>query len=245
VAGVCSRTDCEEVFGTVDAPRTLDKGRPVGRDIVIAKSYQGRLSLKNTVATKVDASMTERHVPITCCFPYPVAYTIRGGNQWIVTGTVSGFAHRLIPDPDVKTADQQACIEDTNPNLVLRNSRLIARSPSDGVPAPTYDEATPEKAGVAKTPGVFYNAQMRFVLWDVQNGDCGDTTCAARVRDRFFSFQEVGGFAPMRFGLSTQLVMPQSIRYVRGLQMLAIPEPVNQGLMLFDLNRLATTISFY
>ena len=66
------------------------------------------------------------------------------------------------------------------------------------------------------------------------------------MRDRFFSFQEAGGFVPMRFGLSSsQLVMPQSVRYVRGIQKLAIPDPVANGLMLFSLSRLATTNLFY
>jgi len=49
----------------------------------------------------------------------------------------------------------------------------------------------------------------------------------------------------MRFGLAATPVMPQSVRYVRGLQMLAIPDPVGQGLMLFDLDRLATTLALY
>ena len=250
VAGICSRSDCEEVFGTIEAPRVLDQGNPVGRDIAIAKSYQGRLALKNSVASKVvgtdtAGNNTHRHVPVACCFPYPVAYTVRAGNQWIVTGQVTSFAHHLKPDTTVPNATEQACIEDPNPNLVLRNGRVVARLKSDPVSVPTYDDATPEKAGAMKMPGVFYNAQLRFVLWDIEGDSCASKPCSGRVRDRSFSFQEVGGFAPMRFSLSTQVILPQSIHFVRGLQMLAIPEPVSQGLMLFDLNRLVTTISFY
>jgi hypothetical protein len=50
----------------------------------------------------------------------------------------------------------------------------------------------------------------------------------------------------MRFGLSSQsLVLPQSVRYVRGLDMLAIPDAASMGLMLFDLNLLVTTSYFY
>jgi hypothetical protein len=65
------------------------------------------------------------------------------------------------------------------------------------------------------------------------------------VRDRYFAFQETGGFVPMSFTLGSQaqpLVLPQSVRYVRGLQKLAIPEPVGRGLLLFDLNRLSVDI---
>jgi hypothetical protein len=35
------------------------------------------------------------------------------------------------------------------------------------------------------------------------------------------------------------------VRFVRGIQMLAVPDPVGQGLMLFDLNRLATWVSLF
>jgi hypothetical protein len=240
----CSRSTCEEVFGTLEAPRVLDNGEPVGRDIVIEKSYQGRLSLKPTIARRRVNETETRLVPIACCFPYPVAYTIRAGHQWIVTGQSTGFVHRLVPDPSESDPLKQACIESCDPNLRLRNARLVARSPDDPDGVPTYDDATPDGIKNRSPAGIFYNAQMRFVLWDIEGATCDPRPCSGRVRDRFFSFQEVGGFIPMRFGLSSSaLVLPQSVRYVRGLQMLAIPEPVIQGLMLFDLNRLATTIS--
>jgi hypothetical protein len=244
VTDSCSRASCEAVFGTIDAPRVLDSyGEPIGRDIVIEKSYQGRLSLQKTVAVRGDGSGGAVYVPVACCFPYPVAYTIRGGHQWIVTGQLSGFAHRLIPDPAEKDPINQACIVSCDPNLSLRNGRLVARSPSE--PVPTYDDVD-RAADRPDGASLFHNAQLRFVVWDMEGKTCDMPPCSARVRDRFFSFQEAGGFVPMRFGLSSSsLVMPQSVRFVRGLQMLAIPDPVAMGLMLFDLNRLATTISFY
>jgi hypothetical protein len=233
VAGVCSRQDCEEVFGTLEAPRVVDTGAPVGRDILIEKSFQGRLSLKPSVTTKQDADGKLRRVPVSCCFPYPVAYTIRANDQWIVSGQSTGFAHRLIPDPAETDPIKAACIESCDPNLALRNGRLRARAPSEAVP--TYDSNE-----------AFHNAQMRFVLWDMEQTSCMNPPCSGRVRDRYFSFQEVGGFLPMRFSLSsTSLVLPQSVRYVRGLQMLAVPDPVQMGLILVDLNLLRTTLSFY
>ena len=245
VTGTCSRADCEEVFGTFDAPRVLDNEQPIGRDIVIEKAYQGRLSLRKSVAAKNSGAGGFVPVPVACCFPYPVAYTIRAGHQWIVTGQLTGFAHRVIPNPDDagKEATEQACVQSAEPNLALRNGRIVARSPTQ--PVRTYDEIEKVTDPLDRA-SLFQNAQLRFVVWDMEGTSCESPPCSGRVRDRFFSFQEVGGFAPMRFGLSSsQLVMPQSVRYVRGLQMLAIPDPVSQGLMLFDLNRLATTISFY
>ncbi|HMJ51478.1 MAG TPA: hypothetical protein VK540_05360 [Polyangiaceae bacterium] len=249
VTGVCSRADCEEVFGTLAAPRVLDdRGEPIGRDIVIEKSYQARLSLRKTVASKLDGTLNPdgtagtKIVPLACCFPYPVAYNIRAGHQWIVTGQATGFAHRLIPDPASAVPEGQACIESCDPNLALRNGRLLARSPSD--PVRTYDDVeNPQDQKDRNT--LFQNAQLRFVVWDMEGTTCAKPPCSGRVRDRFFSFQEVGGFVPMRFGLAATPVMPQSVRYVRGLQMLAIPDPVGQGLMLFDLDRLTTTLALY
>jgi hypothetical protein len=227
-AKLCSRSECEEMFGTLEAPRVLEQGEPIGRDIVIQKSYQGHLSLKPSVARRSDGTA----VPVACCFPYPLSYTIRAGHQWIVTGQVSGFQHRLIPGPPGEQ-NERACIESCDPVMRLRNGRLVARLPSE--PVPKYDDEE----------GLFRNAQIRFVIWDM-DANCMNPPCAGRVRDRFFSFQEAGGFVPMRFGLSsTQFVMPQSVRYVRGIQKLAIPDPVANGLMLFSLNRLATSNVFY
>ena len=221
----CNRSDCEEVFGTLEAPKVLDRGEPIGRDIVIRKSYQGHLSLKPSVARRLDLTP----VPVACCFPYPLAYTVRGGHQWIVTGQTTGFQHKLIPDQ----SPAKACIESPDPVRQLRNGRLVARSKSE----PVVDYESDQ---------IFRNAQIRFVIWDMDGGTCMDPPCPANVRDRFFSFQESGGFVPMRFGLSSsQLVMPQSVRYVKGIQKLAIPDPVANGLMLFSLNRLATTNLYY
>jgi hypothetical protein len=259
VVDKCSRQDCEEVFGTLDAPRVLDNGIPVGRDIVIETSYQGKLALKSSVATKWDLNNKQRHVPVTCCFPYPVAYNIRAGNQWTVTGSSVGFAHRMIPDPAAVTAgappDQQACIESCDPKLQLRNGRLKALTICSGNPPSPPDCVVPCSEG-RNLPGcmpiptydnpAFQNAQLRFTLWDIEGTRCSAPPCSGRVRDRYFRFQESGGFIPMRFTLSTSsLVLPQSVRYVRGLDMLAIPDAVVMGLMLFDLNRLTTTSYFY
>jgi hypothetical protein len=248
VVDQCSRQDCEEVFGTVDAPRVLDAGNPVGRDIVIQKSYQGKLSLKPSMATKWEyvgegLPARQRHVPVSCCFPYPVAYTIRARQQWIVTAGVGGFAHRLIPDPAAAQLgpDQQACIESCDENLKLRNGRLKALIPCGAGETPPECDLAPTYEHPA-----FQNAQLRFAVWDIEGTNCKTPPCSGRVRDRYFSFQEVGGFVPMRLPLSSQsLVLPQSIRYVRGLDMLAIPDAVSMGLMLFDLNRLVTTSYFY
>jgi hypothetical protein len=237
---VCTRAECEEVFGTLEAPRILDQGRPIGRDIVIAKSYQDHLSLKPSVARRGD----NKPIPVACCFPYPLSYTIRGGRQWIVTGQASGFAHHLVSgESKSDTGTERPCVQSRDPNMALRNGRVLARSvPADGMPeVPNYDDPVDEKR-----LDYFRNAQLRFVIWDVEGTTCRQQPCAGRVRDRFFSFQESGGFIPMRFGLSSsQFVLPQSVRYVPGLQMLAIPDPVTMGLMLFDLNRLATIVSFY
>ncbi len=232
IQGVCNRQECEAMFGTLEAPRVIEDGNPVGRDVVIAKSYQGKLSLKNTEAMY----QRQRHIPMACCFPYPVTYTIRANGHWIVNGQATGFAHRLVPDPSETDPTKQACVVSCDENLRLRNGRVVARPAPDPLPepVPAYDDLD----------SIFHNAQLRFNIWD-KEPTCEKKPCAGRVRDRYFAFQETGGFVPMRFPLSSsQPVMPSSVRFVRGLYMLAIPDPVQQGLLLFDLNRLSAFAPF-
>jgi hypothetical protein len=236
VSGVCSRQTCEQRLGTIDnllGGYDTDTGEAIGRDFIVDRAYQDHL---------VFSPSTVRGVPIACCFPYPVSYSIRGGKQWIVTGTANGFAHRVVPDPSLADPSTGACVLSCDPNLVLRNGRTLGidrpADLTDKNAIPSFDD-----------PRVFRNSEMRFVIWNPQESDCRPVAAgdAGRTgpaqpclrRDMFFSFQEVGGFDPLLINLSaTALILPESISFVPGLEQLAIPDPVSQGLMMFDLNAL-------
>jgi hypothetical protein len=224
VEGVCSHATCEQLYGTADVPRD-------GREFPIDTAYEDRLVLAPSLARKT--------APLACCFPYPTSYTIRAGKQWLVTGSTTGYLHHEIPDPTAPNPSTARCILSCDKNLELRRSRAVE------LPRTMIDPADPTKTRIIPTPapkyddkvGVFRNPQIRFVLW--QPVQCPDNKCPVQDRDTFFSFVESGGFVPLEIGLSTLPVMVGSVRFVRGIDQLALPDSVSQGLMLFDLGALS------
>jgi hypothetical protein len=143
-----------------------------------------------------------------------------------------------VADPSLPDPSIGACVLSCDPTLALRNGRVagLPRPTDPAAKLPTYDD-----------PPVFRNAQIRFVIWNPQASSCsvtggsdaGGATQPCVRRDMYFSLQEVGGFEPLSVSLSaTALIMPQTITFVPGLEQLAVPDPVSQGLMLFDLKTL-------
>jgi hypothetical protein len=220
VGGVCSYASCEQVYGTPDAPAS-------GRDLPIDTSYQDRLVL--------EPSSSRARAPLACCFPYPAGYTVRAGKHWLVTGTASGYQHHIIPDPTAADPSTARCIASCDPALALRNSRAA------DLPQKTIDPVTKMEV-VTATPaydgaGAFRNAQMQFVIWQPA-ATCSSGPCV--TLDMYFSFTETGGFQPTEIGLSTLAIMPQSIIFVPGINQLALPDAISQGLMMFDFATLSS-----
>ena len=78
------------------------------------------------------------------------------------------------------------------------------------------------------------------------NPDSVQAKTPCLVRDMYFSFNEGGGFSPLLLPLSaTAAVLPQSIRFVPGLEQLAIPDAASQGLILFDLSTVSVRQSIF
>jgi hypothetical protein len=240
VSGTCGRQTCESAYGTIDnlIGTYSDSGAAIGRDFIVDRAFQDHLEL----APSPERDSGTLRVPIACCFPYPVSYSARGGKQWILAGSVNGFAHHEIPDPSLSDPSTGACVLSCDPTLALRNGRALALSPpADEMLAgaiPAYDG----------DPRTFRNSALRFVVWNPQVSDCSTGSGVAGTvgapqacvrRDMYFLFQESGGFDPLVISLSAAtLILPESISFVPGLEQLAIPDPVSQGLMLFDLNAL-------
>ena len=144
------------------------------------------------------------------------------GQTVIVTGAATGYVHHVINDPTATDPSAVRCILSCDPSLRLRNSRAIEVAPGAKVPA--FDNLG--------DPSMFRNAQIRFVLWKAEK--CTAPPCVTRGSK--FTFVESGGFASIEVQLSTVPVLPQSIRFVRGIGQLAIPDAVSQGLLMLDLN---------
>jgi hypothetical protein len=267
VIGMCSRQSCESSFGTRTNPKTAQDFSFGGRDFSVDRAFQDHLVLASNPSRDRGPS-ADGPTPISCCFPYPVSYNVRGGKHWIVVGQVSGFAHHVIPDPSLPDPSIGACVLSCDPTLSLRNGRVVGLpQPPDPPPAgsiPTFDD-----------PRVFRNSQLRFVVWNPQLTLCTGSTAAPTgpdagdggpdagdggpdagagptrtvpcvQRGMLFSFLETGGFEPLVLSLSSSaLVLPRSVSFVPGLEQLAIVDAVSQGLMLFDLNRLGVVQTLF
>ena len=222
VAGTCSRSECEIEYGLADKPvRGTGAAPSSGRDLVVEKAYQDHLALRPHERTS-----SAKKKPVACCFPYPIRYTVRAGKQWIVTGSVTGFAHHVLPDPSQPDPSIAACVLSCDRNLALRNGRAAGRRST--MPVLAFGEE-----------GVFRSAQLQFVVWEPKELDPSS-------RDSLFQFDEGGGFSLMSISLgTTSLVLPQSIRYVPGLDRLAIPDAVAQGLLLFNPGSLSVTQALF
>jgi len=202
VAGQCSWVQCRETFGVVLDPKST-------RDLPIVEARQGSL--------RVDAGGMFGFM--RCCFPSLVSYTVRGKNQWIVTGSAAGFLHRVVPDPATGR-----CIDSCDPHKTLLRGRAFERDQSATVPA--FDGA-----------GVFRNPAVQFVVW---------RGAAESERGMTFSFRQSEGFTPLMINLAsaTRYVQPRSL-VVAPTGELALPDGSWQGLILVNLGSLAVSRSFY
>jgi hypothetical protein len=90
VCGVAAndrREQCETWFGSVDTPSG-------SRDLLIEDARQNHLLLQPR-----SGAWAELRDQLQCCFPTAISYVVRGGHQWIVAGSVSGFQHDVSVDP--------------------------------------------------------------------------------------------------------------------------------------------------
>ena len=201
VRGSCGWIQCRETFGVVDDPKST-------RDFPIVEATQGALVVDGVYDF------------VRCCYPTLVSYTVRPRNQWAVTGSNSGFLHRVVPDPATGR-----CIESCDPNKVLLNGRAFDRALAE--PIPDFN-----------SEGAFRNPVLQFVIWQGQ---------VPTERDMSFSFSQTGGFAPLLVNIaaSTSFIQPQSMDIVPRTGELAIADGSAQGLVLIDLGSVSVSRSFF
>ena len=179
--------------------------------------------------------------PLTCCFPYPVTYAVRGGSQWIVNGSFTSFEHHLIPDPNAADSSTAACIESCDPDLKLLNGRAPRRS----IPTSTrHATDAPSRAGLSDS-SVFQKP-----VHSVRGLGSAEFTVEQKPiclqRDMAFTFQEVGGFTRCR-----RHSPPTRSSFRKGSPSfpasLSWPSPTQprKGSILFDLRRIAPTQTIF
>jgi hypothetical protein len=223
---------CQVIFGTADEPTTA-------RDLAIVEAFNNQLSV---VPRGVGLEA------IRCCFPSLTSYVVRGGRQWIVKGSVSGFRHTITTGADGR------CIRECNGRKALFRGRSLEISSSTACSA-TEDPTNCAIGGadetdfaciVDKTRGavdpasdgiadvcIFENLNARFAIYRGQRSS---------TRDMQFNWDVSGGFVPLSMNVATtstgSSVLPQSIRYLSSSDRLVIVDGVSAGVTLFDLDQL-------
>jgi hypothetical protein len=234
---------CEQFFADEEDP---------ARDLLILGAYQDRVSLESRVGVS--------HELLECCFPSALSYVVRGGRQWVLSGSASGFRHdiaaeqRVGPDGSVS----YACVRRCDPRRRFFTSRAFEvsstscpASPADALSACSVGPATADDQVCAYdhttggvVPGgpasgcIFENLTSRFVVYRGQR---------ASQRDMSFVWQTIGGFRPLVASLVDQTVsvLPQELVFVPELSRIAVVDGASMGLSFVSLDTLALTSPYY
>ncbi len=100
----CSFQDCRSAFGPLETPKST-------RDLRIIEAYEDRLEVAGPPGLEAEF--------VECCFPTLLDYEIRPGDEWVVTGSASGFVHSTIATPE-----SGECRPSCDPRLERRTSRV-------------------------------------------------------------------------------------------------------------------------
>lgn len=225
---------CSSYFGTA----AQQNG---SRDFPILEAYDDHLVLGRFGKTTSDTRATREAIyadpsnkPFLrlarCCFHKQVSFAVRGGAQWITTGTALGFMSHLTTDANNR------CVASCDPREALLNGRA---------PSLPYTPDAPDFAPHRDTPLALRNPALSFFI---QNGFTFDAQSQRQVnaqptRDTFYHFSTRGQFSPLIIdltgGTGSVSVNPQSMRFINSLGQIAVVDGAAQGLVLLDLSLVA------
>ncbi len=225
--GVDSRTcgfaQCNTTFGAILTPAA-------GRDLRIVEAYEDHVELVNRSDGKpVDLDL------VNCCFPPPVAFSVRVGSQWAVVGSTSGFLHHVIPDPVTGV-----CRDNCDPTFTRMNGRVIPVPPD--LPPPAHDGDVP---GEPTAPYAFINPMFRFVVFSCPSNAL---PCIGVARDSAFNFTTQGSFQALYITLApdgSTLMQPVQISLVPPTGELNVVDGSIQGLTLVEIGSAAVSRRFF
>lgn len=226
---------CAQYFGTAAQQST-------SRDFPILEAYDDHLVLGTFGKTNPGDIRSTREAIYThpsnkpilrlarCCFHKQVSFAVRGGAQWITTGSTLGFMSHLTTDTNNR------CVPSCDPRESLLNAR---------VPSLPYAANASDFAPHRDTPLALRNPAFSFFI---QNGFTFDPATQQQVntnptRDTFYHFTTRGQFTPLIIDLSggtgSTAVNPQSMRFIESLGQIAVVDGAAQGLVLLDLSLVA------
>jgi hypothetical protein len=241
-SGAAAYFSCRDVFGTDETPSSL-------RDFRISEAYQDRLVVEPRAFD--DTEQRDKIVELAyCCFGEgsAVAYRVRAGHQWVLTGSVSGFQHDI-----VATGPELRCQHDCNPRRKLLTGRAFEISAADCKvtkdvpsecpigPATADDVACVlDKTGPAAPDNacVFQSLTHRFAIYRGNE---------PTERDTAFLWSVSGGFVPLVANMAAQSnsVSPQSISFVPQIGQLVVADGASEGLVLISLDSVSVSRLFF
>lgn len=196
----CSFTACQQTYGTSQNPLE-------SRDLRIEVAHEDVLLVTPRGA--------EPSPSLKCCFPNLVEFKVRGGDQWIVTGTQVGFLHRGA------SAEDGTCL----PLCDARLSRLTGRVRQVEGDEPVKDS----------DPRAFSNPFFRFAI---RRGE-------ATSRDVRFEFTTQGQFSPLQVGLrgssGASDVQPTTMAFLPLTGEVVVSDGSLQGLTMLNLDTLSVS----
>ncbi|MBK9000240.1 MAG: hypothetical protein IPM35_31365 [Myxococcales bacterium] len=236
---------CREAFGPSDAPTEL-------RDLRILEARQSQLTFEPKSYTDA-ADKARINELLFCCMGggAAISYQVRAGQQWVLTGSGSGFRHHV-----VAKGDDLRCVADCNPRRANQDSRVFEVSAKSctappGVsgacavgPATADDLACVLDSGTALGPGkpgaacIFHSLTHRFAVYRGNEPS---------KRDMVFSWIVTGGFTPLTANLAAQsrAVSPQSMVFVPQIGQLAVADGASEGLVLVSLDSVSVSRLFF
>jgi hypothetical protein len=232
----CSYTACLEEFGAIDQPLP-------SRDLRILEAFQDHVDVEMRAPAAGTSGKPLTLDDLCCCLPNATAFTVRGGDQWIMIGDSSGFLHHVVAD-----AATGRCRNNCDPFAARKNGRVI-------------EAAAASVTGSFPRESDFQNPMFHFGITapppsacqtgaDCSTGVCDSTahTCGGSVRDSNFRFTTNGSFQPLLVSLTadaTALILPQAITYVSSTGELAITDGSLNGLIFVSLSSATLTRSFF
>lgn len=216
------------------------------RDFPVLEAYDGRLVVGRwaylddktpTTQTRVVASKSSDAYTVAtmklarCCFHNQARFRVRAGGQWLALGSQTGYLHHLTPDPQTG-----ACVQSCETRNALLGSRAL-------------EAVDVVKDGIDRNSPFAMRSPI-LSAWPegtaLQSADVGKRYTYAE-RDLVFKFSMRGRYVLHSYNLAanTTAVSPQSMRYIEPLGQMAIVDGASLGLVLWDLNALTVSKTYY
>jgi len=213
------------------------------RDFPILEAYDDHLVLgrfdyldpnnrptNGRIVAPPDNTPHEDFMLAQCCFHNQAHVHVRTGAEWVAIGSVSGYLHHVVPDPN----NANACVQSCNAQLVL----LSARAPELAIASPNATFTAPTR----NSPFAMRNPAFSFFMpAPVVTGAATATQYSNMERDDTWQFSTRGQYQSQSVALTTAntSVLPQSSLFIPSLGAIGVVDGSANGVFIIDLNTLA------